>query len=275
MPFDFQQLAAPGDLRAWDPRFPPFPWGERAFSERLLQEHLSQAHDLASRRQPLIAAQVSWLMQYLQPGSSLLDATCGPGFHALALAACGHRVTGVDIGPALIDHAREQAAQAGLTATFICADLNQLELAERFDQILLLYGYLHTLPEREGEQLLRRLHAHLRPGGRLLVEARCDATWERRSYREWWGGANDLFGEGTYLALYDHLWDAQAEAEVERYQIFPEQGPPVTYTLTERRIPEVAWVPWLQQLGFRQVTYIREGWPSEQAEGWLLVEGQR
>ena len=34
------------------------PWNERGFSERMLKMHLSQTHDMASRREELIEKQV-------------------------------------------------------------------------------------------------------------------------------------------------------------------------------------------------------------------------
>jgi hypothetical protein len=37
------------------------PWHEPAFSERMLREHLSQAHDAASRRSELIDGHVNWI----------------------------------------------------------------------------------------------------------------------------------------------------------------------------------------------------------------------
>src|SRR5207302_1217769 len=40
------------------------------------------------------------------PGSELLDVPCGAGRLAIALAASGFRVTGVDLSPAFLDRAR-------------------------------------------------------------------------------------------------------------------------------------------------------------------------
>src|SRR5246127_5051980 len=42
-----------------------------------------------------------------------LDAGCGTGFLSLELAARGHRVTGVDFAPAMLDPARGKAVAPG------------------------------------------------------------------------------------------------------------------------------------------------------------------
>ncbi|MER5646789.1 class I SAM-dependent methyltransferase, partial [Streptosporangium sp. NPDC002524] len=48
----------------------------------------------------------------LRPGARVLDAPCGSGRHTLALAARGHRLTGVDISAEAIGYARRAAADA-------------------------------------------------------------------------------------------------------------------------------------------------------------------
>lgn len=56
------------------------PWDEPAFSQRMLENHLSQEHDWASRRLAVIEQQVAWLAGQLPAGARILDLGCGPGF---------------------------------------------------------------------------------------------------------------------------------------------------------------------------------------------------
>ncbi len=64
------------------------PWDDPAFSERMLREHLDESHGAASRTTAERALQIAWLWDKLalQPGSRVLDLTCGPGLYAVALA---------------------------------------------------------------------------------------------------------------------------------------------------------------------------------------------
>lgn len=64
------------------------PWNDPAFSARMLAEHLSQAHELASRRTETIARQVAWIHDALLGGrpSRVLDLGCGPGLYSYAAA---------------------------------------------------------------------------------------------------------------------------------------------------------------------------------------------
>jgi 2-polyprenyl-3-methyl-5-hydroxy-6-metoxy-1,4-benzoquinol methylase len=76
------------------------PWHDEAFSRRMLREHLSQAHDGASRRFATIDRQVAWIHDQVlrRRPSRVLDLECGPGLYTERLAALGHACTGIDIG---------------------------------------------------------------------------------------------------------------------------------------------------------------------------------
>ena len=85
------------------------PWDEPGFSRRMLNEHLSQDHDLASRRQETIDRHITCIHEDVLAGrpSRILDLGCGPGFYARRLAALGHTVHGIDFSPASIEYARK------------------------------------------------------------------------------------------------------------------------------------------------------------------------
>ena len=57
------------------------PWNDPGFSERMLAEHLSQEHDLASRRNASIDEHCEWIFSTLLGGRSgrVLDLGCGRG----------------------------------------------------------------------------------------------------------------------------------------------------------------------------------------------------
>lgn len=80
------------------------PWDDPDFSRRMLAEHLSQDHDLASRRSEWIDKQVAWIHEHLLGAtpSRILDLGCGPGFYSHRLATLGHDCRGIDFGPASI-----------------------------------------------------------------------------------------------------------------------------------------------------------------------------
>lgn len=60
------------------------------------------------------------------PGARVLDAGCGPGYFAIALAGRGYLVDGVDISPEMIERARSNAERAGVRVAFEIGELGAL-----------------------------------------------------------------------------------------------------------------------------------------------------
>jgi SAM-dependent methyltransferase len=100
-----------------------------------------------------------------------LDVGCGTGFLAGLLAELGHRVTGVDLSPGMIEQARKKAAAQGLEIDFRVSDAAALGLASASYDLVVARHVIWNLPEPDrGVQEWLRV---LRPGGRLaLVEGK-------------------------------------------------------------------------------------------------------
>ncbi|MFJ9950009.1 class I SAM-dependent methyltransferase [Kitasatospora sp. NPDC091207] len=103
--------------------------------------------------------------------ADVLDVGCGTGSLALLLAAAGHRVTGVDLAPGMIERAARKAAAAGLSARFLLGGAAGPPTGGELFDVVLARHLLWTLPDPGAA--LREWVARLRPGGRLvLVEGR-------------------------------------------------------------------------------------------------------
>ena len=103
------------------------------------------------------------------PGSRLLDAGCGPGRVAAALHDRGHRVVGVDVDPVLI----AAAIQDHPGPQWVVGDLSTFDLGtgepdfEPFDLALLAGNVMVFVAPDTEHQVLRRVAAHVRSGGRI------------------------------------------------------------------------------------------------------------
>ena len=104
----------------------------------------------------------------------VLDAACGTGHHAIALARKGHHVVGTDLSGAMIERARENAASAGVDAAFGDVGLGSLAtLGRLFDATLCLGNSLpHLLTSSAVDKALADFAAVLRPGGLLVIQNR-------------------------------------------------------------------------------------------------------
>ncbi|MER6079049.1 class I SAM-dependent methyltransferase [Streptomyces sp. NPDC001833] len=97
--------------------------------------------------------------------ADLLDLGCGTGSLALLAAEQGHRVTGVDSSPAMVERAR--AKLAGRDAVFLPGDAAAPPVGERLFDVLLVRHVLWALPDPA--RVLRHWRGLLRPGGRFVL----------------------------------------------------------------------------------------------------------
>lgn len=101
----------------------------------------------------------------------ILDAPCGYGRISNNLAAFGYKVTGIDISNYFITLARKQAAQKGLTVSYITGDILKKKVPGRFDAVLNIFtsiGYLEN--DKRNELFIRKLCQYVKSGGRLIIE---------------------------------------------------------------------------------------------------------
>jgi SAM-dependent methyltransferase len=156
------------------------PWDDPDFSRRMLAEHLSQDHDLASRRSEWIDRQVARIhacLLHAQP-SSILDLGCGPGFYSHRLVNMGHRCRGIDFGPASIDYARRHNPDPS-RCDFLLGDIRSVDFDGPYHLAMILYGELNAFSPDEAATILRKVHASLDVPGRLIFEAQTPQAVER------------------------------------------------------------------------------------------------
>jgi SAM-dependent methyltransferase len=198
------------------------PWDDPGFSERMLRHHLSQEHDLASRRFEIIDRHVEWIHNILggKP-SRILDLACGPGFYAHRLARLGHICRGVDFGPASIRYARERASEDGLTIEYALGDIRTADYGAGNDLVMLIYGELNVFRREDVRRVLGRAYDSLREGGVFIAEpSRYEAVRrEGTGPATWYSSEGGLFSPGPHLCLMENFWDPDAGIATTRYYV--------------------------------------------------------
>jgi glycine/sarcosine N-methyltransferase len=121
----------------------------------------------------------------VRAGDEVIDAGCGTGDHALALARRGYRVIGVDRSAGLLRVAREKGRRTGADLRFVEADVLSWRPPRHCDAVL-CRGVLNDITEEaEREAVFSSLAAMLRPGGLLVADVR---DWDASVARAVRGG---------------------------------------------------------------------------------------
>ena len=154
-----------------------------------------------------LAGEMPFIQRQLQSvgAQRVLDAACGTGMHAIALAGQGYEVVGVDASGPMIEEARANAAETGVKADFEVAAFGEVgdvlaanQIDPTFDAVVCLGNSLpHVLTPIQLKRALVDLAACLRSEGLLLIQNRnfdavlstrdrwMDPQSRRRGAHEW------------------------------------------------------------------------------------------
>jgi SAM-dependent methyltransferase len=103
----------------------------------------------------------------VEPGNDVLDVACGTGNATIPAAKVGARVTGLDFAPALLEIAREQAADAMVEIDFVEGDAQELPFDDAsFDAVVSTFGHMFAPDHARTAAEMKRV---LRPGGAIAV----------------------------------------------------------------------------------------------------------
>lgn len=196
------------------------PWDDPRFSKRMLQEHLSQDHDWASRRFSIINRHAKWIFQYLlknHPGR-ILDLGCGPGLYTFRLAAIGCECKGIDFSPASIEYAIAQAGAMQLKIDYVLDNIKTVEYGSDFDLAMLLFGEFNVFSPEDAAKILEKAFNALKPGGTLLIEPSTLEYVKTVGTKGlfWSGGVSGLFSDSPHLVLKETFWIEKRNVAVER-----------------------------------------------------------
>lgn len=234
------------------------PWNEPEFSSRMLKEHLSQEHDLASRKVETIDRHVEWIHTVLLKGQAarILDLGCGPGLYSARLARLGHTCVGIDYSPAAVAYAAQQAKEQRLNCTYIQEDIRLADYGQGFDLVMQIYGEINVFRPEDARTILRKAQLALKPGGILLLEASYFALTEQvgREPSSWFTSQSGLFSANPHLCLMENFWDDQRSTATARYYIVDlESGEVTRYAQSMQAYREEDYRRLLMECGFERI----------------------
>jgi SAM-dependent methyltransferase len=237
------------------------PWDEPSFSRRMLAEHLSDTHDMASRRSFRIDAHAAWIHDDVLAASPsrVLDIACGPGLYTSRLAKLGHECTGIDFAPASIEYAQEHVPE-GTQCSYILGDVRTVEYGSGYDLATIIFGELNVFPIDECETILRKMHAALGPGGQVLIEAHTFDTVSGAGQGgpSWYATDAGLFSDRPHICLTENHWHADTSVARTCFSVIDADTAEVTrYSNTVQAYTDDEYRALLTRCGFGRVELAR------------------
>ena len=235
------------------------PWNDSGFSERMLKHHLTQEHDLASRKFEIIDRHVDWIHSKLgDKPSKILDLACGPGLYSNRLTKLGHSCRGIDFSPASIKYAREQAIKEEVEIDYVLEDIRTADYGDNNDLVLFLYGEFNVFKPEDIKFVLKRAYNSLKEDGRFIVEPNRFETVKQvgTSPATWYSSEEGLFSPKPHLCLMENFWDQEKHVATTRYFIIDAE----TYNVTLHASSMVAYTrenlgQILRTVGFRDIVF--------------------
>lgn len=199
------------------------PWNKPGFSRRILEYHLSQEHDLASRRLKIIDKHVKWIHSYIleKKPSSILDLGCGPGFYSNRLTSLGHSCVGIDFSPASIEYAKKKATDANQDIEYQCEDIRTGDYGSGYDLSMMVYGEFNVFNKEDIKSILLKAFNSLDDGGVFIAEPNRFDTIKGvgETPASWYSAESGLFSPEPHLCLMENFWNNTQRTAISRYII--------------------------------------------------------
>ncbi len=173
---------------------------------------------------------VKWLASVCHSfeGFRILDAGCGEGKNSAYFANASAHVRAIDISEAAIANAR-QAWPELHNVSWEVADITTVELADNWYDIVVAYGLLHCLPDRESiKTVVRRFQGATRVGGYNIV---CAFNSRFQDLSAHPGFRPCLANHGFYTDLYSH-WQILTCSDSDLVESHPHNELIHTHSLT-------------------------------------------
>ena len=178
-------------------------WTDEHISKKLLEMHINEEHDFASRNGDKIDKIVSFIIEKLnKPQGDVLDIGCGPGLYTTRFAQKGYKVTGIDFSKTSIEYAVRSAEKMSLDIEYRCNNYLELDCIEKADLVIMIYCDFCVLSRTEQDILLRNVYRALKPGGMFVFDAYNEESLSHRETAKTWEVEDGGFWrEGPYAVM--------------------------------------------------------------------------
>lgn len=147
-------------------------WADPYISKKMLEYHLNESVDAASRNRRFIDRSASWIIENfnLSKNTSVIDFGCGPGLYTIQFANAGAAVTGIDFSINSLSYAEKKAKENQVTINYVHNNYLNYITDKKFDLITMIMCDFAALSPIQRNSLLQKFHNLLKPNGSIILD---------------------------------------------------------------------------------------------------------
>lgn len=208
-------------------------WTDEHTSKQMLEYHLNESIDVASRNKRFIEKSVRWITSHfnVDNNTEIADFGCGPGLYTNSLAEWGAKVTGIDFSENSLNYAKQVAAEKNLNVNYVLMNYLDFETTNRFDLIIMIMCDFCVLSPEQRKKMLLKFKSLLKPGGSLLLDVYSITGFEQKeeSATYEWNQLNGFWSQEDYYCFVNTFKYVKEKVILDKYTIFEESRKRVVY----------------------------------------------
>ena len=175
-------------------------WTDEYISKSLLNAHIDETNDAASRKSEKRANIINWINSDIKSNSRIIDLGCGPGLYDYEIGKLGHNVLGVDFNKESINYALENKSLNDIIEYRYCNYLKDI-INGKYSVAMMIYCDFGALVPDEQKILLNKINNLLEDDGIFVFDAfgknEVKNLEEKRNWFASKGG--DFWGKDPYI----------------------------------------------------------------------------
>ena len=208
-------------------------WTNKHTSKKMLEYHLNEKVNIASRNKNFIERSVEWIFSHfgLDNKTEIADFGCGPGLYTNRLAERGAIVNGIDFSENSLNYAKQAATEKGLDVNYVLSNYLNYETTSRFDLITMIMCDFSALSPKQRKKLLSKFRLLLKRGGSVLLDVyslvHFNRIKESASYEL--NQLNGFWSPDDYYCFVNTFKYAEEKVILDKYTIIEETRKHVVY----------------------------------------------
>jgi 2-polyprenyl-3-methyl-5-hydroxy-6-metoxy-1,4-benzoquinol methylase len=208
-------------------------WTNEHTSKQMLQYHLNESIDVASRNRDFIQRSVEWIVSFFKVDekTEIADFGCGPGLYTNNLAERGAIMTGIDFSEISLNYAKQVAAEKGLNVNYVLKNYLDYETTNRFELITMIMCDFCVLSPDQRKKILSKFHSLLKPGGSVLLDVYSINSFNQKeeaaTYE--WNLLNGFWSQEDYYCFVNTYKYEMEKVTLDKYTIIEPSRKRVVY----------------------------------------------